>query len=126
MKNARSAKRKMLFLLLNFLLVFVLYRVLLSFEGAVGLAVTVAYLLITAGLAVAYFIVNRGFGKPVTDGDALPPSWSAAEKCAYIEEAARRHEKARGILLWLLPFVVTMMLDVMQLFLLDPILEMLR
>ncbi len=126
MKNSRAAKRKVLFLLLNFLLVFVAYRVLLSFEGTIGLVVTVAYLLITAVLAVAYFVVNRGFGNPVTDPDLLPASWSAAEKCAYAEEAARRHEKARGILLWLLPFVVTLMLDVMQLFLLDPILEMLR
>ena len=126
MKNPRAAKRKMLFLLLNFLLVFVTYRVLLSFEGTVGLVVTPAYLVITAVLAIAYFVVNRGFGNPVTDADVLPSGWSAAEKCAYVEAAARRHEKARGILLWLLPFVVTLMLDVMHLFLLDPILEMLR
>ncbi len=116
----------MLFLLLNFLLVFVVYRVLLSFEGIIGLTVTVAYLVITAALAVAYFIVNRGFGKPDGDPSLLPAAWSAAEKCAYIEDANRRHEKAKGILLWLLPFVATVMLDVMHLFLLDPILEMLR
>ena len=126
MKNARSARKKLLLLLLNFILVFVVYRVFLSMEGGVGLAVTAVYLVITAALAVAYFIVNRGFAKPISDPDLLPAAWSAAEKCAFMEDAARRHEKARGILLWLFPFVVTILLDILQLFLLDPILEMLR
>lgn len=126
MKNPPSARKKLLLLAVNFLIVFTVYQLLLSLEGVFGLAVTVAYLLICAALCVAYFIVNRGFGKPDGDPSLLPAAWSAAEKCAYIEDAARRHERAKGILLWLLPFVATILIDITFLFLLSPLLEMLR
>jgi len=74
---------------------------------------------------VAYFVINRGFGKPITDPADLPEKWSAKEKSAYMADAARRHQKARYLLLWLIPFVLTVMFDMTWLFILDPLVQML-
>ena len=120
MKASPTAKRTLLFLLLNFVIVFVVYRIFLYFELVIGM---ILYLAAAAILAIVYYTVNRGFGKPITDPDDLPKAWSAAEKTAYLADTAKRSEAARKILLWLFPIVLTLLIDITNLFLLEPLFD---
>ncbi len=120
LKKAPTGRKKLLFLVLNFAVCFTVYQLLLALHP---FAATILYIAAALALAIAYCIVNQGFGAPVTDGDALPASWSAVEKCAYAEDARARHERAKGILLWLFPVILTLLLDVTYLFLLQPLFE---
>lgn len=110
----------LLLLVLNFAIVFTVYQLLLMLHPIAG---TILYIIAAAALAIAYYIVNHGFGTPVTDDDALPASWSSVEKCAYVEEARARHARAKKILLWLFPVILTLLLDVAYLFLLQPLIQ---
>lgn len=87
---------------------------------------TYLYLLGAAALTVAYYIINRGFGRPITDGDLLPESWSYKEKCDYVEMVKSRHEKAKKLLFWLLPLVVVLLIDFADIFLLDSLRGLIR
>ncbi len=120
MKPTHSRKRTLLFLVLNFIIVFTVYQIFLHLQLLFG---TALYLIAAAVMTVAYYVVNRGFGKPITDPDALPAAWSPVEKTKYIDEVTARHGKARKILLWLLPVILTLMIDMTDLFLIQPILD---
>lgn len=113
-----STKKKLLLLAVHFLLAFTLYQVMLHFEVT---AAPLLYMGVTFALVLAYYMVNRGFGRP-PKGEDLPDGMPAAEKCAVIEEAKARFQKAQKILLWLLPFLLTLFFDMLYLFLLEPLL----
>ena len=122
MKNKRKL-RTLLLLALNFILLFAVYQLFLRAESMIG---TYAYLIATAALTVAYYIINRGFGSPVTDPALLPDSWSHKEQCDYVETVKIRHEKAKKLLYWLLPLVVVLLIDFADIFLLDSLRGMMR
>lgn len=115
MKNKRKL-RTLLLLALNFILLFAVYQLFLRAESMIG---TYVYLIAAAALTVAYYIINRGFGNPITDAALLPDSWSYKEKCDYVEMVKIRHEKAKGLLYWLLPLAVVLLIDFADIFLLD-------
>ena len=115
LKNKRKL-RTLLLLALNFILLFAVYQLFLRAESMIG---TYVYLIAAAALTVAYYIINRGFGNPITDAALLPDSWSYKEKCDYVEMVKIRHEKAKGLLYWLLPLAVVLLIDFADIFLLD-------
>ena len=115
MKN-KSKLRTLLLLALNFILLFAVYQLFLRAESTIGMYL---YLGAVAVLAVAYYIVNRGFGKPITDADTLPDSWSYKEKCDYVEHVRARHESAKKILYWIFPLILVLLIDFVSVFLLD-------
>ena len=115
MKNKRKL-RTLLLLALNFILLFAVYQLFLRAESMIG---TYVYMIATAALTVAYYIINRGFGSPVTDASLLPESWSYKEKCDYVETVKIRHEKAKVLLYWLLPLAVVLLIDFANIFLFD-------
>ena len=115
LKNKRKL-RTLLLLALNFILLFAVYQLFLRAESMIG---TYVYLIAAAALTVAYYIINRGFGNPITDAALLPDSWSYKEKCDYVEMVKIRHEKAKGLLYWLLPLAVVLLIDFAEIFLLD-------
>ena len=108
--------RTLLVLILNFILLFALYQLLLRAESVVGMYL---YLIAAAVLSVVYYVINRGFGKPITDPALLPEEWSYKEKCDYVELVKSRHEKAKKLLLWLFPLIAVLLIDVAEVFLLD-------
>ena len=122
MKKSGKA-RILLYLALNFVIVFGVYRLFIHLRWAWG---TVLYLIAAAALSVAYYIVNRGFGSPIQDPALLPDDWGAAKKREYMDWAKERHRRARGILYWLLPVIVTLMIDAADIFLLETLREMIR
>ncbi len=123
MKRPSSKKNTLLLLLFNFAILFTVYQVLIHLHPYLA---TILYAAAALALAVSYYVINRGFSPPVTDDEALPASWSPVEKCAYIEDAKSRHERAKGLLMWLLPVILTLLFDVLFLFVFDPLLKMLK
>ena len=121
LKNKRKL-RTLLLLALNFILLFAIYQLFLRAESMIG---TYVYLIATAALTVAYYIINRGFGNPITDPALLPESWSYTEKCDYVEMVRIRHDKAKGLLYWLLPLVVVLLIDFANIYLFDSLRGML-
>ena len=115
MKNKRKL-RTLLLLALHFILLFAVYRLFLRAESMIG---TYVYLIATAALTIAYYIINRGFGSPITDASLLPASWSYKEKCDYVEHVRARHESAKKILYWLFPLILVLLIDFVSVFLLD-------
>ena len=116
-RGARPPKwRILLILILNFLIAFAIYQLFLRAGSMIG-----TYLFIAAalGLTLAYFVINRGFGRPVTDASALPDEWSAKEKEDYIADAKARHERAKVLLYVLFPVIVVLMIDMIDLFVID-------
>lgn len=111
-----SKLRTLLLLALNFILLFAIYQLFLRAESAIGIYL---YLAAAAILTVAYYLVNRGFGTPITDAASLPETWSYKEKCDYVEHVRARHESAKKILYWLLPLVLVLMIDFVEVFLID-------
>ena len=74
--------RILLYLILNFCILFAVYQLFIRMESVVG---TVLYLIAAAVLTVTYYIINRGFGNPITDPGELPKEWNHKEKSEYIE-----------------------------------------
>ena len=112
----KKSLRTLLLLILNFMILFAVYQLFLKFESILG---TVLYLAAAGALTAAYCILNRGFAKPVLNPDELPKSWTPVEKCAYIEKAKSNFEKAKKLLYWLLPIILVLGIDFIDLFLLD-------
>ena len=110
--------RILLYLILNFCILFAVYQLFLRAESVVG---TILYLVAAAALTVAYYIINRGFGKPITDPAELPKEWNHKEKSEYIEKVTAAHERAKKLLYWLFPLIVVLGIDFINLFLLDGI-----
>ena len=114
----KSSLRILLFLALNFIILFAVYRLFLRLEWMFG---TILYLLAAAVLTVVYYVVNRGFGKPDIDPATLPADWNPPKKSAYIEERRAAHERAKKILYWLFPLILVIGIDFIDLFLADGI-----
>ncbi len=117
---AEPAKRPkwqiLLLLVVNFVIAFAIYQLFLRAESMIG---TILYLAAAFGLTIAYFLINRGFGQPITDASLLPDEWSAQEKSDYIADVTARHARARKLLYVLFPVVVVLMIDMIGLFVLD-------
>ena len=122
MKN-KSKLRTLLLLALNFILLFAVYQLFLRAESMIG---TYLYLIATAALTIAYYVINRGFGGPIADASLLPDTWSYKEKCDYVEMVKIRHEKAKVLLYWLLPLAVVLLIDFADIFLFDTLRGMMR
>jgi len=114
----KSTLRILLLLILNFVILFAVYQVFLRLGSMLGM---ILYLIAAAVLTVAYYIINRGFGKPDIDPDTLPADWNPQKKCAYIEERKAANAKAKKLLYWLLPLILVIGIDFIDLFLLDGI-----
>lgn len=114
----KSALRIFLLLILNFVILFAVYQIFLRLGSMLGM---ILYLLAAAVLTVVYYVMNRGFGKPDIDPAALPADWNPQKKCAYIEERKAAHARAKKLLYWLLPLILVIGIDFIDLFLLDGI-----
>lgn len=106
MRQPNQKGKTLLQLIVNFVLLFALYQLLLAMEWTIGM---ILYMVAGAALVVAYYILNEGFGKP--EAEALPDTWSEKEKSAYLAHRAARHEKAKKLLVWLLPIILVLGID---------------
>lgn len=94
-------------------IVFCIYRLLLNyyyFEFAL-----IAYMVIGAGFVFAYIIYNRGFSRRGVTRDMLPAEWSEEKKDSFIESGARRLKRSRWMLVIILAFLFTFMMEIIEL-----------
>ena len=78
----------------------------------------VVYVVAGVALGVAYVLYNRGFVAKNAKPEELPDRMSEEEKRAFIEDGVRRLRRSRWMLTWLIPIVITLLLDVSLLYLL--------
>ena len=117
--------RTLILLIVNTLLFFVVYRVLLYYaamsDNTLGsFVVMVLYLALLLGFVLAYLIYNRFFYRRGLTPEQLPDDWSAEQKTEFLADAERRMARSKWMLLIILPLIVTFLFDAVDLFILDP------
>ncbi len=105
-------------LLLIFAVVFTVYYAACELEFYPILPI---YLGITTILAVVFIILNRGLERAVPTRDDLPDHMSIEEKDAYIALALKRKGQARQVLMLLIPFILTIFIDMVILTYVQPL-----
>ena len=120
-KNAR----RFLLLLLNTVLLFMVYRVLLYYaemtDETVWSALVVAlYAAALLGFVLAYLIYNRFLYRKGVTAEQLPDTMTDEEKQAFIDDGNRRLERSRWMMIVILPLVLVFLLDAIQLFIWEP------
>lgn len=101
----------------NTVIFFAVYR--LAIQTTVFPFVLGLYLALAAVLTVAYVVYNRGFSRRGVTADMLPDTMSAQEKCEFIADGERRMKKSKWMLTILFPLLVTFGFDIMELFVID-------
>lgn len=101
----------------NTVIFFAVYR--LAIQTTVFPFVLGLYLTLAAVLTVVYVVYNRGFSRRGVTADMLPDTMSAQEKCEFIADGERRMKKSKWMLTILFPLLVTFGFDIMELFVVD-------
>lgn len=76
------------------------------------------YAVIAAASIIGYVIYNRGFSRSGITREMLPLEWSEEEKTAFIEDAKKRKERSRWLLVIAFAFLFTFVYDAFDLFVL--------
>ena len=94
--------------------VYASYRVLIStFNPEI---VMLIYMTLATALALAYVIYNRGFSRKNITADMLPESWSEEKKNAFIEDGKLRLKKSKPLLVVVIAFFFTFVIEAIELF----------
>lgn len=112
-QSGKPNYRKLLRLILTFILVSGIYRLAIHFY--LGWIVHV-YCIGAGVLAVLYIIINRGMLKKPEKSD-LPNTMSDSEKDSFIAGAAVRRERSEFILYILFSLILSVMIDLMYIWL---------
>ena len=121
MKKPQDALRKLGLLFLNFVLFYVLLRLIILLAGRTGIMAiyyigTSLYMLGAAGIFLAFFCLN-GFTVNDIDRtwDDLPDTWPDERKRDFLAKQPERRAKARKLMYILMPMVVTIFLNYIEL-----------
>ena len=125
-QKRRGGQRDLILLIVNTLLFFTVYRVLLYYaeltdDTYYSFMVMVLYLSLLLGFTVAYLIYNRFFYRHGLTKDRLCPDWSEAQKDAFLADAKRRFDRSRWMMLIIFPLLFTFFMETVDLFIIDPI-----
>ena len=117
----KNELRRLLILVLNTLLFFTVYRVLIYYgdmtESTFASFVTmVVYMVLLLGFVLGYLIYNRFLYRKGVTRDELPDDWSEEEKTAFIEDGERRLQKSKWVLTVLVPIALVFAVDMIYLF----------
>ena len=97
-------------------LFFTVYRVFIYYESVVGMWI---YTVAAAALMIAFVAVNRGFTMERTPEEDLPAEWDGEKKRKYLESEEKRRKAAKTIMLFLMPILITLLLDMAELYFVD-------
>lgn len=119
--HARRNLRKIGVLFLNFVLLYLLLRLIIELAGRTGrlwiyYVGSLGYGLFAAGLFIAFFVLN-GFtvNRESRTWDDLPDDWTDERKRDFLERQPERKERAKTLLYVLLPLVVVFLLNFIEL-----------
>ena len=122
-ESFRKNKKYLLPLILNTILFFGVYSVLVRISELTMMIALWTYFALTIVFSFAYIIYNRGFSRMNVTPEMLPASMSIEEKNAFIEDGKMRLERSKWMLLIIFPLLMTFILDVIGIFLLEPLFE---
>ena len=98
------------------LVILVFYRVCLSFTFFPY--VMWGYMVILTGLIVVYIIYNRGFTRRGVEADMLPDDWSEEKRTGFVEDGKQRLARSKWMLMLIIGFLITFLVDALELFVL--------
>ncbi len=119
--SGMGAARKIGVLFLNFVLFYVLLRLIIMLAERTGLiwvyyAGTLLYMLFGAGCFVAFFVLNGySFERREKVLDELPEEWSDAKKMEFLARQSENKARARRLIYVILPIVVTLIISYIEL-----------
>ena len=119
----KKNKKYVLPLIINTILFFAIYSVLVRQSKDIMMATLWTYFALTLAFSFAYIIYNRGFSRMSVTPEMLPASMSPEEKEEFIENGKVRLEKSKWMLLIIFPLLMTFIFDIVGIFLLEPIIE---
>lgn len=67
-------------------------------------------------LLVIFIIMNKGISKDIPTKEVLPDEWDDEKKESFIESYVTGKQKARKLLLIIIPLIVTILIDMIYLF----------
>ena len=103
-------------------LVLICYRVLIGYFYE---KVLIAYMVIATVFVLGYVIYNRGFSRKGVTPDMLPDDWSEDKKQEFVEDGKRRMRRSRWMLVIIVAFLFTFVVDMIELWVLPFMLSML-
>lgn len=74
------------------------------------------YLIITTLLGCLFVIFNRGLSRDIPTERDLPTEWDRNKKLDYIEKCKKGKEKAKTVLIFFIPFLLTLFIDIINIF----------
>jgi len=98
----QSKGKVALILIINFVVIFALYIIGVTF---IPLATMIIYTVILAVTSFGYVIYNRGFSRKNVTLDMLPDEWPPEKKTDFIEDGKRRLENSKWVLTVLIPLM---------------------
>ena len=121
-KEKKKVDKKLVVkLLVSFLAIFSVYFTLMRVGEIYGILLIqkitfFTYIGAITLLGSLYVIFNKGVSRDVPTESDLPDTMSREEKLDLIEMRLRDREKAKKVLIFLLPFVLTLFVDVINVF----------
>lgn len=119
-KKGAAKKQNIIRLALTIALAIVLlvvYRISLSFSFFP--IVMWGYMIILTALVIVYIFYNRGFSRRGVTVDMLPDEWDEERKEQFVKSAERRQEGSKWMLMLIIAFLATFLLDAIELFILS-------
>lgn len=116
-KNAEKKKKnikRMIWFIFSFLFIFGIFEALIALEFKPTYPI---YLVILTILLIVFLFFNKGFSSQLPPRDMLPERWSEAEKDRFYNKCERDKAIARRVLIFLIPFLLTFLIDSIILFL---------
>ena len=122
----RGGRRDLILLIVNTLLFFTVYRILLYYAELTddtfwSFLVMVLYLALLLGFTLGYLIYNRFLYRHGLTKDRLCPDWSEEKKETFLADARRRFDRSRWMMLIIFPLLFTFFFDTVDLFIIEPI-----
>lgn len=114
--SKRKKLKDLLWVLLVFIPVYGIFRVAVHFEIKYIYPIYLAALTV---LLVLFMFYNRGFSTTVPTHEMLPDEWNAEEKDKYISDCKKGKARAKKIMIFIFPLILTFLIDAFCLFVLD-------
>ena len=119
----KKNKKYILPLIINTILFFGAYSFLVRQSEKIMMITLWTYFALTLIFSIAYIIYNRGFSRMNVTADMLPASMTKEEKETFIEDGKMRLEKSKWMLLIVFPLLMTFILDVLGMYILEPLIS---
>ena len=74
------------------------------------------YMIVLTVLLLVYIFYNRAFSRSGVTVNMLPSEWSDEKKNAFVESADKRKKKSKWILMLIIAFLTTFLVDAVELF----------